>query len=519
MARYPNTIINLAGQPYDFITITTEEILAEHFNRSFEEIAAIESELGTNVSGSQDDLKTRLSQAVDSDGYIYTTKAALLEGSSIMHNTTICVVLTNKHGSTVEIGDIVSIHSSIDKAFVLTSSDNDQKMLGVIVEDDSIVEYQNDALAVVCIKGFAICKKDTSESFSHGQVVTSSNEPGTVKPADESSGQNVIGIVTNTVPVVPDGYNPSDYVEVYINPTKGTSGFSGLTSASGYSGQIGYSGLIGISGWSGYVGILGASGYSGTSTTIGTSGLSGTSGYSGQSGYSGDLGPTGLDGLMGPLMAGTSGVSGYSGTGGKYTTKGKDGVVGKSGYTGTLGYSGIRGSQDFGMRASLNDVDSPLASEFDAISIWGEAIFNKDVGESIVVDKNYDWKDRYIKVDLWYRHETSDITNWLPGGSNEHEMWGIYCKSINKSPSYIMKQLAGGMFYSANGNASAQLPALILDQLGNHLSSSSEKFYIYVNQDGKVIIERNDSSVDSMLRWAFVLHITASSKQNHCVGN
>ena len=88
--------------------------------------------------------------------------------------------------STVTVSPALIAYSSIDKSFALTSFDNDQNVLGVVSEDNGTFVYANNALVPVCIKGFVLCKKDSSGIYTHGQIVTSSaSEPGTVKPVED----------------------------------------------------------------------------------------------------------------------------------------------------------------------------------------------------------------------------------------------------------------------------------------------------------------------------------------------
>ena len=77
MADYPSTI-----KTFTDVVDGTDDVLATQVNQAYDEIEAIETEIGTDVAGSQPDLKTRLARSLDGNGNINMNDSTSLTISS-----------------------------------------------------------------------------------------------------------------------------------------------------------------------------------------------------------------------------------------------------------------------------------------------------------------------------------------------------------------------------------------------------------------------------------------------------
>ncbi len=495
MTKYPTELIDIdTGESGDLSTIQdgTTEILAIHHNIKYEEIIAIETELGTNPSGSVVSLKERLSKSLADDGAISTQESSIFRDKIFIKDARICIAATNNSGGTLEIGDVVSIESSpkkVDKAGVL----NDNIIYGVVYQD-----AENGQNVVICTSGYALCKY--IGSVSRGDTLVASATAGFAQKSVSDSHRNVIGMVIETNII-------GSIAGIIVNPTRVANAISGYSGVS-FSGTSGYSGSQGLSGtspaFSGTSGVRGYSGYSGE-RAAGTSGTSGISGYSGSSGYEGE---TALGGLIGLGDIGELGFSGTSGYSGEHSSFGVSGYSGQSGYSGESGYSGQSGySGAVSRTASRNISDSPSPENIGGFSIFGDGKFSLEAAEVKILDNQIDWRDRFIQIDILILNDLNNKK--VPGGSLENLINGYY--RPDPIPSDIYENMIGGILWSYKGSEGkiGDNYRLVLKKAGFFNGA------IYATDAGNLIFRNYNTEDLGGAKYSFVFYAQASPKQNH----
>ncbi len=517
VARYPDALIEYnTSQTYDFPQVIDGKsvIAANLHNKSYVEIVAIESELGTNVSGSQVDLKTRLNNFLANDGSIDTSDPAYFGNTVEVYDGQVNLEFISDDTGNLELGDVVVCTTTSIRGVKKEVASNQQHRIAGVVSEVGPVANSN--LVRVCTSGYVAVKVDGAigNPIQIGTLLILGTISGRATAAENENNQNVFGIVVDIT-----GYSGTGTgtVVALLNVIRNISAYSGSLGISGYSGYSGIQGVAGFSGFTGTSGTSGNSGYSGESLqgvsgTSGAFGYSGISGYSGASGESGAMGPTAL----GEAKSGASGVSGYSGAIGSEIGKGQSGISGYSGargQSGCIGYSGSAGQ--YSEVASENQSDLLLSESRGGIDVWSElGVKQTDFSNEYILDSNHDWRDKYIEVNGFYKEANEDINEHLPGGEFQNNIVGFYRDGSNLEK--IHSKILGGLFYSGQGgegnpNICDKANLYFEDQSDDGANKS--KWQIFVDENsGSLKIKISSYNSNS---WVFLLHVQASPKQNH----
>ena len=159
VARYPNALIGYnTGQTYDFPQIVDGRsvISVDPHNISYAEIVAIESELGTSISGSQVDLKTRLSNFLTNSGLIDTSDPAYFGNITEAYDSQVNLEFISYDSGNLELGDVVVCMTTAVRGVQKEVASNQHNRIAGVVSETGPVAAGNPVR--ICMSGYVTVK-------------------------------------------------------------------------------------------------------------------------------------------------------------------------------------------------------------------------------------------------------------------------------------------------------------------------------------------------------------------------